>query len=91
MAFVSDDLLDLNQRYQLRKKSSNILAEITHELKVLDDMRESINRLDMINYDSLESLRERLIRLSASCNEAITQVGMVRESVLASLEEEDLL
>jgi len=91
MAFVSDDLLDLDQRYQLKIEAGDILAVITHELKILDDMRESINRLDMINYDSLDSLRERLIRLSASCNEAITQVGMVRESVLESLEEEDLL
>ena len=91
MAFVSDDLLDLDQRYQLKREASDILAEITHELKVLDDIRESINRLDATNYDSVYSLRNRLVKLTHTCTEAYTKVDMVRADVLASLEEEDLL
>lgn len=91
MTFVSDDLLDLDQRHQLKREASDILAEITHELKVLDDIRDSINRLDATNYDSVNALRNRLIRLSATCTVAHTKVNMVREDVLASLEEEDLL
>lgn len=91
MAFVSDDLLTLEERDELRTKVSYDIQTILGLAELIERSMDSVDRLDAINLDAVNDLSLKLANLSRYSENAQKKIEDFMTVLAERWDEEDLL
>jgi len=91
MTFVSDDLLTLEERDELRMEVSITIKTILGLAELIERSMDSVDRLDAINLDAVNDLSLKLANLSRYSDHAHKKIEDFMTVLAERWDEEDLL